>query len=108
MLTIRDETFNGLYPFTPHYYSHHGIDIHYVDEGSGEPVVMVHGDPTWGFLSHNIIVVSFQIIWAWVSHLSPRNAHCTGLSNIAPTSKRSSWTSIYTTLPSFCTIGEDL
>ena len=22
MLSIRDETFHGLYPFTPHYYSH--------------------------------------------------------------------------------------
>jgi cis-3-alkyl-4-acyloxetan-2-one decarboxylase len=55
MLTIRDETFEGLYPFTPHYYSHHGMDMHYVDEGSGEPVVMVHGDPTWGFLYRNFI-----------------------------------------------------
>ncbi len=55
MLTIRDETFEGLFPFTPHYYSHHGMDMHYVDEGSGEPVVMVHGDPTWGFLYRNFI-----------------------------------------------------
>ncbi len=55
MLAIRDETFEGLFPFTPHYYSHHGLDMHYVDEGSGEPVVMVHGDPTWGFLYRNFI-----------------------------------------------------
>jgi cis-3-alkyl-4-acyloxetan-2-one decarboxylase len=55
MLTIRDETFEGLYPFTPHYYSRQGLDIHYVDEGSGEPIVMVHGDPTWGFLYRNFI-----------------------------------------------------
>jgi cis-3-alkyl-4-acyloxetan-2-one decarboxylase len=55
MLTIRDETFEGLFPFTPHYYSHHGLDMHFVDEGSGEPVVMVHGDPTWGFLYRNFI-----------------------------------------------------
>jgi cis-3-alkyl-4-acyloxetan-2-one decarboxylase len=55
MLTIKDETFYGQYPFTPHYCSHQGIDIHYVDEGSGEPVVMVHGDPTWGFLYRHFI-----------------------------------------------------
>ncbi len=55
MLTIRDETFEGLYPFTPHYYTHQGLDIHYIDEGSGEPVIMVHGDPTWGFLYRNFI-----------------------------------------------------
>ncbi len=55
MLTIRDETFHGQYPFTPHYYSHQGIDLHYVDEGSGEPIVMVHGDPTWGFLYRHFV-----------------------------------------------------
>ena len=60
MLTIRDETFQGLYPFTPHYYSHQGLDMHFVDEGSGEPVVMVHGDPTWGFLYRNFIPLLSQ------------------------------------------------
>ena len=55
MLTIRDLTFEGLFPFTPHYYSHQGVDLHYVDEGSGDPVVMIHGDPTWGFLYRNFV-----------------------------------------------------
>lgn len=55
MLAIKDETFEGLFPFAPNYYSHQGLDMHYVDEGSGEPVVMVHGDPTWGFLYRNFI-----------------------------------------------------
>jgi haloalkane dehalogenase len=55
MLTIKDETFAGTFPFAPHYYSSHGFDMHYVDEGSGEPVVMVHGDPTWGYLYRHFI-----------------------------------------------------
>ncbi len=55
MLTIRDETFEGTFPFAPHYYSSSGFDMHYVDEGSGEPVVMVHGDPTWSYLYRNFI-----------------------------------------------------
>lgn len=55
MLTIKNETFAGLFPFAPHYYSHRGRDMHYVDEGSGEPIVMLHGDPTWGFLYRNFI-----------------------------------------------------
>lgn len=55
MLTIRDLTFEGLFPFTPHYYSHQGVDLHYVDEGSGDPVAMIHGDPTWGFLYRNFV-----------------------------------------------------
>jgi cis-3-alkyl-4-acyloxetan-2-one decarboxylase len=55
MLTIKDETFEDTFPFAPHYYSSQGFDMHYVDEGSGEPVVMVHGDPTWGYLFRNFI-----------------------------------------------------
>src|ERR1700719_1058835 len=26
-----------------------GVRYHYLDEGEGEPVVMVHGNPTWSF-----------------------------------------------------------
>jgi haloalkane dehalogenase len=29
--------------------------LHYVDEGGGEPVVMVHGNPTWSFLYRHLI-----------------------------------------------------
>ena len=29
--------------------------MHYVDEGKGEPVVMLHGDPTWGYLWRKLI-----------------------------------------------------
>lgn len=32
-----------------------GFDYHYVDEGRGEPVVMVHGNPTWSFYYHELI-----------------------------------------------------
>lgn len=55
MLAIKDETFEGTFPFAPHYYSANGIDLHFVDEGNGEPIVMVHGDPTWGYLYRNFI-----------------------------------------------------
>jgi haloalkane dehalogenase len=39
---------------------HHDVTLngwryHYVDAGSGEPVVMVHGNPTWSFLYRNLI-----------------------------------------------------
>lgn len=50
MIGIKDETFGGSFPFAPHYYSINGFDMHYVDEGMGEPVVMLHGDPTWSYL----------------------------------------------------------
>ena len=60
MLALKDETFEGTFPFAPHYHSIDGVDMHFVDEGSGEPVVMVHGDPTWGYLYRNFIPVLSQ------------------------------------------------
>ena len=60
MLALKDETFEGTFPFAPHYRSIEGVDMHFVDEGSGEPVVMVHGDPTWGYLYRNFIPVLSQ------------------------------------------------
>ncbi len=38
-----------IYPFESHYFERDGIRLHYLDEGAGEPVVMVHGNPTWSF-----------------------------------------------------------
>src|SRR4051794_29464378 len=32
-----------------------GLNIHYVDEGDGPPVVFVHGEPTWSFLWRKVI-----------------------------------------------------
>ena len=55
MIDIKDETFNGSYPFRPNYLEIGGFKMHYVDEGEGEPVVMLHGDPTWGYLWRKFI-----------------------------------------------------
>lgn len=41
--------FRHLYPFQSHYLDLHGLKMHYLDEGKGNPVVMVHGNPTWSF-----------------------------------------------------------
>lgn len=32
-----------------------GLLLHYIDEGAGPPVVMVHGNPTWGILFRHLI-----------------------------------------------------
>jgi cis-3-alkyl-4-acyloxetan-2-one decarboxylase len=45
----------GLYPFRSNYFEINGLNYHYLDEGSGEPVVMVHGNPTWSFYYRNLI-----------------------------------------------------
>lgn len=57
ILRTSDDAFNGLpdYPFTPHYAEWEGIRVHYVDEGTGPPVVLFHGEPTWSFLYRKVI-----------------------------------------------------
>jgi len=52
-----DERFLNLpdYPFGPRYVFVNGLRMHYVDEGQGEPVLMLHGEPTWSFLYRKMI-----------------------------------------------------
>jgi len=44
-----------LYPFTGHFLDLNGLRYHYLDEGAGEPVVMLHGNPTWSFYYRNLV-----------------------------------------------------
>jgi cis-3-alkyl-4-acyloxetan-2-one decarboxylase len=46
---------NDLYPFTSHFATIRGLSYHYLDEGQGHPVVMVHGNPTWSFYYRNVV-----------------------------------------------------
>ena len=46
----------SLYPFTGKFLDRPGGRLHYLDEGSGEPVVMVHGNPTWSFYYRNLVL----------------------------------------------------
>ena len=46
----------GHYPFEGRYLDLDGIQYHYLDEGSGEPVVMVHGNPTWSFYYRELVL----------------------------------------------------
>lgn len=32
-----------------------GVQMHYLDEGRGEPLVMLHGNPTWSFYWRNLV-----------------------------------------------------
>lgn len=47
--------FRRLYPFTSRFAEVNGHRMHYVDEGAGEPVVMLHGNPTWSFYYRGLI-----------------------------------------------------
>lgn len=44
------------YPFDNHYLDLDGLRLHYLDEGRGEPVVMLHGNPTWSFYYRNLVL----------------------------------------------------
>jgi len=44
-----------LFPFKRNYLDLNGQKYHYLNEGSGEPVVMVHGNPSWSFYYRNLV-----------------------------------------------------
>jgi haloalkane dehalogenase len=61
ILRTPDERFVNLpaYPFAPHYVEVDGVRIHYVDEGPREadPVLMLHGEPSWSYLYRKMIPI---------------------------------------------------
>jgi haloalkane dehalogenase len=48
-------SFYHLYPFTSHYMEINGLRYHFLDQGTGDPVVMIHGNPTWSFYFRKLI-----------------------------------------------------
>lgn len=52
-----DWTFDGSWPWTPRWYDSPDGRLHYIDEGprDARPIVMVHGNPTWGYLYRRFI-----------------------------------------------------
>ena len=48
----RDWSFGGTWPFEARWLVTDGVRLHYVDEGppDGEPVLLLHGSPTWSYL----------------------------------------------------------
>jgi haloalkane dehalogenase len=47
---------NALYPFSGHFFDLPAGKLHYLDEGAGEPIVMLHGNPTWSFYYRNLVL----------------------------------------------------
>ena len=44
-----------LYPFRSHFLEINGLNYHFIDQGAGDPVIMLHGNPTWSFYFRNLI-----------------------------------------------------
>ena len=59
LLRTPDERFANLpdFPFQPHYIEINGARVHYVDEGAGETILCLHGEPTWSYLYRKMIPI---------------------------------------------------
>ena len=43
------------FPYEPKYAEIEGLRIAYVESGEGDPILMLHGEPTWGYLYRHMI-----------------------------------------------------
>lgn len=52
-----DRQFEGLpdWRYPPRYLSQDGLRMHFAELGAGDPVLLLHGEPTWGFLYRRLI-----------------------------------------------------
>ena len=44
-----------LFPFQHRFLDLDGTRVHYIDEGDGEILLMLHGNPTWSFLYRKMV-----------------------------------------------------
>jgi haloalkane dehalogenase len=49
------ESIRELYPFGSNWWTHNGLRYHYIDEGKGEVLLMLHGNPTWSFYYRSLV-----------------------------------------------------
>ena len=49
------DSFKDLYPFTSFYFDLNPYKLHYLDEGEGEALLFLHGNPTWSFYYRSLI-----------------------------------------------------
>ncbi len=55
-MTANGSNWRELYPFDSHYLEIDSQRLHYLDEGRGPTLLLVHGNPTWSFYWRNLIV----------------------------------------------------
>jgi haloalkane dehalogenase len=48
-------SFDGTWPYAAKFCEQAGFRQHYIDEGAGRPVVLLHGQPTWGYIWRRFI-----------------------------------------------------
>jgi len=53
--SIDPADYKNLYPFRSRYLDRKGMALHFIDQGEGDALVMVHGNPTWSFYFRHLI-----------------------------------------------------
>lgn len=57
------EAFDGVpdFPYQPQFVDIEGLQMAYVESGQGAPILMLHGEPTWGFLYRRMIPILAKV-----------------------------------------------
>jgi haloalkane dehalogenase len=53
--SMENQNISSEFPFKSNYIDINGSSIHYIEEGSGDPILFLHGNPTSSYLWRNII-----------------------------------------------------
>jgi haloalkane dehalogenase len=64
VLRTPDDRFANLpgYAFAPHYVEvPGGLRMHYIEEGSGDPILCIHGEPSWSYLYRKMVPQLSQV-----------------------------------------------
>jgi haloalkane dehalogenase len=64
MEMVNLQEISAAFPFESHYVEVEGPKIHYADEGEGDPILFLHGNPTSSYLWRNIIPHVISMGWA--------------------------------------------
>lgn len=54
-MVTKKTAYRHLHPFKSNYLDINGMRYHYLDEGRGEPMLMIHGNPTWSFYYRHLV-----------------------------------------------------
>lgn len=59
VLRTPEDRFTNLsdFPYEPRYVEVDGLRLHYIDEGQGEVIQCLHGEPTWSFLYRKMVPI---------------------------------------------------
>lgn len=63
MLRTPAECFSHLpdFPYEPRFIEFEGLRMAYVEAGDGRPILMLHGEPTWGYLYRRMILTLAEV-----------------------------------------------